>query len=36
MLFRLQGPREEAVEQPKDWFQFGSLPRIYAAAPGHV
>lgn len=23
MLFRLQGRREGAVAQPKDWFQFG-------------
>lgn len=27
MLFRLQGRREGAVAQTKDWFQFGSLPR---------
>lgn len=36
MLFRLQGRREGAMAQSKDWFQFGSLPRIYAAAPVHV
>lgn len=35
VLFRQRGGREGAAVQPKDWFQFRSLPRIYAA-PVHV
>lgn len=35
VLFRTLSEREGAVAPPVDWFQFGSLPRIYTA-PVHV